>query len=57
MKSGGCIISGFFVLKNDFVHSEKITNFVPCFRGVCYRQTEILPFEPDLDHTSVGKSK
>lgn len=27
------------------------------FRGVCKLQAEILPSEPDLVHTSVGKSK
>lgn len=27
------------------------------FRGVCNAQAEILPSEPDLVHTSVGKSK
>lgn len=47
----------FFKAISDFAHSKKMSNFVPNFRGVCYQQTETLPFEPDLDHTSVGKSR
>lgn len=47
----------FYSKKMNFAHSEKITNFAPYFRGVCDEQTETLPFEPDLDHTSVGKSR
>lgn len=47
----------FFIIISDFAHSKKMSNFVPNFRGVCCQQTETLPFEPDLDHTSVGKSR
>lgn len=49
--------SGFVFLKLNFAHSEKMSNFVRTLGVSANLQTETLPFEPDLDYTSVGKSK
>ena len=41
----------------NFACFKKITNFVQTLGVSVIKQTEILPFEPDLDYTSVGKSE
>lgn len=47
----------FFILKTNFACSEKIPTFVTTLGVSVDLQTETLPFEPDLDYTSVGKSR